>query len=683
MRFHSESWIQVALHPVAVFGVPVAWVFAVYGLASYMTTQKAMRAKQLMQVYNVIQILLCAHMVWGLMPCIRFPNIFGLRTEFSIDGEWFVFVHYLSKFLDWFDTLWIILKKNRRQLSFLHVFHHATIPMVWGFLLRQGVGSGTIRYGAWINSLTHVLMYSHYLWTSFGFRNPMKKFLSMWQIAQFYSCILHAVIVWAFETTDGWRFAWLQLAYQFSMVYLFSKKMDWVPECTPDLVELEMECETVISGCRYVIIRGTAYDVTNFNHPGGKHMLDLAIGRDATIMFESMHVRTELAEAMLKKVPQAPAVGELQKQGYTFDQGGAEGWSTPSQSELYQTIRKRIIQEVLEPIGRSAGAAGARGVPALHVAAVLVSWSLVAVWFLARPSCLNGSLVGLTMCWVGLAVQHTANHGGIAKSTNLGYLLGLLNDVIPGGSSLVWRYHHQVSHHSYCNDVALDQDAHSSFPLLRMDRSQKLEPYHRHQWLYGPVLFCGLWASIHMQDLICLLDARSFLVRFRGTSSTEIVLAILLKLVHVAWFYVVPALIHGPFAMLLPWFSALSVGSFCLASLFIISHNILEAKQAEEPLAKNGCGDWARYQIETTSSWGGAVGSFFTGGLNLQIEHHLFPGLPHHLYTQVQKITQEECSRRGLKYNAYPTLLSNFADHVKFLYEFGRSSPMSVIKKLE
>merc|ERR1719421_747115 len=70
--------------------------------------------------------------------------------------------------MDWFDTLWITLKKNRKQMSFLHVYHHATISMVWGYLLWAGVGSGTVRYGAWINSLTHVIMYSHYLWTSFG-----------------------------------------------------------------------------------------------------------------------------------------------------------------------------------------------------------------------------------------------------------------------------------------------------------------------------------------------------------------------------------------------------------------------------------------------------------------------------------------------------------------------------------
>jgi elongation of very long chain fatty acids protein 4 len=173
-------------------------------------------------------------MVIGLLPCVQFPNIFGLDTEYTKQGEWFVFVHYLSKFLDWFDTLWILMKKNRQQLSFLHVYHHATIGMVWGFLLRSGIGNGTTRYGAWINSLTHVIMYSHYLWTSFGFKNPYKAWITRWQIGQFYSCLLHAFAVRFLENTESWKYAWLQVAYQTTMVYLFSCKMSWVPSCTPD-----------------------------------------------------------------------------------------------------------------------------------------------------------------------------------------------------------------------------------------------------------------------------------------------------------------------------------------------------------------------------------------------------------------------------------------------------------------
>merc|ERR1719446_1968091 len=139
MHFHADSaWMQALVHPSVVFGLPVVWLFSVYTLASYMTTRQAVNVRRYMQAYNVVQILLCSYMVWGMFSCVL-HNLFGINSPYDQRGEWFVFVHYLSKYLDWFDTLWIVLKKNRQQLSFLHVYHHATIPMVWGYLLYAGV----------------------------------------------------------------------------------------------------------------------------------------------------------------------------------------------------------------------------------------------------------------------------------------------------------------------------------------------------------------------------------------------------------------------------------------------------------------------------------------------------------------------------------------------------------------
>jgi len=421
---------------------------------------------------------------------------------------------------------------------------------------------------------------------------------------------------------------------------------------------------------RYVIIRGQPYDVTDMQHPGGSHMLDLAVGREATIMFESAHIRLEKAETLLSILPKGPSLEELQKLGYEFDRP-KEDWATPSQSELFCTIRKRIVEEILKPMGRATGGTGARGVPWWHIASVIGTWLTCATWFVAYPSLLSGAVLGFAMCWVGLAVQHTANHGGLTKNAKLSYCLGLLNDVGPGGSSLVWRYHHQVSHHTYCNDGVLDQDAHSSFPLIRMDPSQELQPHHKWQFLYGPAMFSMLYFSIQMGDIQQLLDARSFLVNFRGTSQKEIYLAFALKFVHFMWLYVLPASIHGIRAMIVPWAASLLIGSFWLATTFIVSHNLEGAKEAEMLADKS---DWAKYQIETTASWGGRIGSFFTGGLNLQIEHHLFPCLPHHIATDVAVIVKEECKKRSVVYKDYDTLIGNFVDHLKFLYAFGRPS---------
>jgi len=141
--------------------------------------------------------------------------------------------------MDWFDTLWMILKKKSNvQMSFLHIYHHATIGVVWGYLLSVGNGNGTAQYGAFINSVTHVIMYTHFLWTSFGLKNPFKNLVTMWQICQFYSCFLHALCVlfifpdW--ETHLPKQYAWLQFGYHLTMIYLFTFKLHWVPKLLKD-----------------------------------------------------------------------------------------------------------------------------------------------------------------------------------------------------------------------------------------------------------------------------------------------------------------------------------------------------------------------------------------------------------------------------------------------------------------
>jgi hypothetical protein len=99
------------------------------------------------QVYNIAQVILNVYMIWGLAVVPFLPktfNIFGINAPYTARVEYFVYIHYLSKFLDFFDTVFIILRgKDRQQLSFLHVYHHASIGMIWGTLLYIGHGNGT------------------------------------------------------------------------------------------------------------------------------------------------------------------------------------------------------------------------------------------------------------------------------------------------------------------------------------------------------------------------------------------------------------------------------------------------------------------------------------------------------------------------------------------------------------
>jgi hypothetical protein len=114
------------------------------------------------------------------------------------------------------------VRKKQNQLSFLHVYHHSSIGIVWGLLLYNEVGNGTGTFGCLLNSIIHFMMYSHYLWTSFGYNNPFKKLITQSQITQFYLLFAHSIFVLLYENVYPIHYAWIQLTYQLEMIVLFS-----------------------------------------------------------------------------------------------------------------------------------------------------------------------------------------------------------------------------------------------------------------------------------------------------------------------------------------------------------------------------------------------------------------------------------------------------------------------------
>lgn len=192
-------------------------------LSKYMDRRVPYNLKVPMLIYNNAQILLNIYMVYGLSAVISYPNIYGINIPYTSELRYFVYIHYLSKYLDYFDTLFIILRgKETQQLSYLHIYHHSTIGIIWGFLLYRGHGNGTAAFGCLINSAVHLVMYSHYLCTSLGYRNPFKKYITRTQLLQFVVCLLHSLVVICVEDIVPRRYALIELVYQTTMLVLFS-----------------------------------------------------------------------------------------------------------------------------------------------------------------------------------------------------------------------------------------------------------------------------------------------------------------------------------------------------------------------------------------------------------------------------------------------------------------------------
>lgn len=203
-----------------IVGCHLAYLAIIFGVRAWMKDRKPFECKTAMLIYNFIQVVASITMTVGLAPFLL-NYLFNLNGKFNETIEFWIFVHYVTKYLDMFDSLFMVLRKKDEQLSFLHVYHHLTIGAIWGTLLHFGFGNGTASFGAWINSLVHALMYFHYFWTSLKFRNPFKAYLTQFQMLQFGLCITQAVLGVLVDRQFTLFWSILQCTYHMSLLYLF------------------------------------------------------------------------------------------------------------------------------------------------------------------------------------------------------------------------------------------------------------------------------------------------------------------------------------------------------------------------------------------------------------------------------------------------------------------------------
>ena len=221
---NTEDLIIYTTNPYFMSMTTAGYFSMILILTTYMKRRLSYSLKYSMLLYNNAQIILNIYMIYGLLPVISYPNIYGINIAYTPQLRYFVYIHYLSKYFDYFDTLFIILRgKEKQQLSFLHVYHHSTIGIIWGLLLHYGHGNGTASFGCFINSIIHLFMYSHYLCTSLGYNNPFKKYITRAQLLQFVLCFIHSLVVIGIEDKVPKKYAIIELLYQTSMIILFSK----------------------------------------------------------------------------------------------------------------------------------------------------------------------------------------------------------------------------------------------------------------------------------------------------------------------------------------------------------------------------------------------------------------------------------------------------------------------------
>jgi linoleoyl-CoA desaturase len=285
--------------------------------------------------------------------------------------------------------------------------------------------------------------------------------------------------------------------------------------------------------------------------------------------------------------------------------------------------------------------------------------------------------LGLAMAGLGFSVTHDANHGSYSRHKRLNRAMCFSLDFI-GASSYVWRTRHNVVHHTYTNIAGADSDI-DSMPLARFAPDQPLRTLHRFQHFYVWVLYGLLAINWHtVGDATFLWQGKVAQTSLRRPRGMELVELLLGKALFLSWTVAIPLLLHPLWQVAVAFGLVSFVLAFTLAVVFQLAHCMEEAEFPNgEAMARAGRTDWARHQVETTVDFAprSRVLTWYLGGLNFQIEHHLFPRVCHIHYPELAPIVREVCALRGVEYHVHPSLWSALASHARWLRRMGRPEP--------
>jgi linoleoyl-CoA desaturase len=284
-------------------------------------------------------------------------------------------------------------------------------------------------------------------------------------------------------------------------------------------------------------------------------------------------------------------------------------------------------------------------------------------------------ILGFFSAFIGLNICHDAIHGSLSKHKWVNSVLGYTFNVM-GANAYMWSIMHNIVHHTYTNIEGHDEDI-ESIPLLRMSPHQKLRRVHRHQHWYA-FLFYGL-ASI---SWVFIKDYVKFFKKKIGNYDNkkhpriEYFNLFFFKAVYYTLFLVLPLiLINAWWWQILLGFLALHFfEGITLAVIFMLAHVVEETHFPLPNEQGNMNNTWAVHQLYTTADFGRGndLLNFVCGGLNFQVEHHLFPRVCHVHYKNISEIVKKTAEEYKLPYNDNPSFGGAIQSHIRLLKKLGR-----------
>jgi linoleoyl-CoA desaturase len=347
----------------------------------------------------------------------------------------------------------------------------------------------------------------------------------------------------------------------------------------------------------------------------------------------------------------------------------------PARTGFHDTVKKRVDQYFADSRLSKTGDWRIFVKTGVLLAWVVVSYVLLVFFstsFIVALLTVFALAQGFAL--VGFNIAHDGAHDSYAKNKRINWLMGCTFDLL-GGSQMLWRQKHNKLHHIYTNIHGLDEDL-DSHGLLRLSPHQPWRPWYRFQHYYAFAAYSLLTLSwVTTGDFRKFFSGHIGHYTMRQPTGAEICFFFLAKIFHFGYALILPLYLHPWLHVLMAFVGVHLILGFTLSMAFQLAHTI-EHNSFPTPDADTGMMPkaWAMHEVETTANFApqNRWTTWYLGGLNFQIEHHLFANICHRHYPAISTIVAETCHEFAIPYVSYPTVRSAVAGHYRFLKTMGR-----------
>ncbi len=324
--------------------------------------------------------------------------------------------------------------------------------------------------------------------------------------------------------------------------------------------------------------------------------------------------------------------------------------------------------------------------PNANLAMYIKTIFLLTLWFTFYYLIISNSLgypltylvwaaMGFIIALVTMNIGHDAIHGAYTKNPYLSFLLEQTFN-LNGASAYMWKSMHNIAHHTYTNIHGYDEDI-SPIPVIRLSPSAELKPIHKYQYIYAFFFyFLGTFTWVFIKDYVKFFKNEVGNYTQKQHPKSEFFFLFFYKFIYYSLFIIIPIIFtEQPWYLTFLGFMIMHlVSGFYLAIVFMLAHAVDEVSLPKAAESGNIETDWFTHQLYTTANFaaGCPITAFFTGGLNQQIEHHLFPNICSIHYPKLAKIIESTANEYNIPYHNANSFFQALNSHIVFLKKMGK-----------